>query len=104
MPQQRRRSTVILTPDQFGNFNVDIPMDSIYYEGEKIEVDAVLDSSGNLLCFQPKGDITGLPDFLYPHEVSYAAKKPPAPKSNPGIRATMTKEGTVTGVKEGAIA
>lgn len=97
MPQQQRRSTVILTPDYFGNFSVDIPLDSLYYEGEKIEADAILDNSGNVVAYQPKGDITGLPAYLKPHEISFNPKIPPAPKMNPKARVALDKEGAVVG-------
>lgn len=92
MPQQRR-STIILTPDYFGNFSVDFPLDSLYYEGQLIEADALVTNNGALLCYQPKGDITGLPDFLYPHEISYNPKTPPAPPASSKIRASINKEG-----------
>lgn len=90
---EQRRSTIILTPDYFGNFSVDIPLDSLYYQGQKIEADAVMTNGGDLLCYQPKGDITGLPAFIYPHEISYSARKPPAPAANAKIRAAIDKEG-----------
>lgn len=95
MPQQRR-STIILTPDYFGHFSRDLPQVSeVFYEGQRVEVDMVLSNTGDLLCYQPKGDLTGLPAFLYPHQVSLNPKTPPAPKADPKQRVALTKEGAI---------
>lgn len=91
----QRRSTIILTPDYFGNFSTDIPLDSLYYQGQKIEADAVLNSSGTVIAYQPKGDITDLPPFLEPHEISFNPKLPPAPKANPKNRVALDKDGVI---------
>lgn len=89
-----RRSTVVLTPDYFGNFTFDVPLDSLYYQGQKIEADALISNSGAVLAYQPKGDITGLPDFIEPHEISFN-EFPPAPKANSKARIALTKDGVI---------
>lgn len=92
---QQKRSTIILTPDYFGNFTLDIPLDSLFYQGQKIEADAVLNNAGAVIAYQPKGDITGLPDFIEPHEISFNPKLPPAPKASSKNRVSLTPEGAV---------
>jgi len=88
-----KRSPIILTPDYFGDFSVDVPLDQLFYKGEKIEADVLLNGSGMVLCYQPKGDVAGLPDFIEPHEISFN-KFPPAPKAS-GKRIPLDKDGAV---------
>lgn len=96
MPSPQRRSTIVLTPDYFGNFTRDVPdLSNVFYEGQKIEVDAVLSNAGEIIAYQPKGDITGLPAFLRPHEVTFKPNMPPPPKADPKQRVTINKEGAI---------
>lgn len=91
----RPRSTIILTPDYFGNFRADVDLENLYYRGQKIEADALLSDSGDVIAYQPKGDITGLPPYIEPHEITHNPKLPPAPRANKNQRVTLDKEGAV---------
>ncbi len=96
MPQPLRRSTIVLTPDYFGNFTRELPdLSNVFYEGQRIEVDVLLSNTGDVLAYQPKGDITGLPAFIQPHEITFRPNVPPAPKADPKQRVAVTKDGAI---------